>query len=654
MRALFGRLLGRSPALPAAAPPASAPPPAPAAASPAAAHLREGNAALGAGDLAAAAVHYRAAVAQAPSEAMAHLNLGYVLLEQGDAGTARESLRQAVALGGGADAHYLLGRAHAAHVDWTAARDSYRNAVAARADFGFAWCELGFACEQLGDAPAALAAFEDAARHAPELVEALGGLARMLLALGRHQEALRSAQQWSEAAADDWRSHLLRGQALQALGRDTEALPALDRAIELVPDNAIVAYTWGNTLFRLERFADAAQAYARAAAAAPEWAEPWVNRCVTLDRLRRYDEALACADEALARQADHRGALVNRAMLLTHAQRVPEALETLQQARRFHPDDAKVEWDLAFGHLLAGRMQEGWPAFEARWRTADIGVALQRAPFPQPLWTGQPLRGKTLLLYPEQGFGDVLQFIRFVPALQEAGARVLVWVPEPLVALVATVSPRCVVASRVEALPPFDLQCPIMSVPLGLGTTLETLPADVPYLHADVGRRQAWAARLGPRRGLRVGVVWSGNPAQKSDASRSIPLAMFAGLAVPGCEYVSLLNAVQPRDREALPRWSELRFFGEELKTFADTAALAAEMDLVISVCTSGAHLAGALGLPVWVLLPYRADWRWLLRREDSPWYPSARLFRQDGSREWLPVIERVRAELQARATAPR
>jgi hypothetical protein len=174
----------------------------------------------------------------------------------------------------------------------------------------------------------------------------------------------------------------------------------------------------------------------------------------------------------------------------------------------------------------------------------------------------------------------------------------------------------------------------------------------VPYLRADAGRREQWRKRLGERMGLRVGVVWSGNAAQRNDAMRSIPLAAFSRMDLPGCEFFALQNAVRDKDQPALQAWPQLRFFGDELKSFADTAALASEMDLVVTVCTSGAHLAGALGLPMWVLLGYRADWRWLLECEDSPWYPTARLFRQDASRDWARVIDRVRGELAARRDA--
>lgn len=646
MKALLGRWFGggRAPA-----PVAAATPPATDAADQ---HLRAGNAAIASGDAAAAQRHFEAAVAAAPGNAIPHLNLGFVLLETGRAAAARASLQQAVALGGGADASYLLGRSHAVLEDLAAACESFEQAIAAREDFGFAWRDLGMARERLGQAEAALAAYQRARLVAPDLADAVAGAARVLLQLGRHAEAVDCAQQWCAASPDDWSAHFTQGQALLAVEQSAPALAELDVAASLAPDQAVVHYVRGNCLFKLARFEEAAQAYGLASAAAPGWPQPWMNCATALDRLGRFDEAIAWTDKTLAQEPGNGAAIKMRAMLLLSAHRAQEALDTLERARGAHPGDANLEWAYAFGHHLAGDMDKAWPAFEARWRAGDIGVDLKKHPFPGTQWTGQPLSGKTLLLYPEQGYGDILQFIRFVPELERRGARVLLWLPGPLVELASSVSSGCVVRRHLEELPAFDFHCPLMSVPHGLRTTLATLPAAVPYLQVDAGRRREWAERLGPRRGLRVGVVWSGNPAQKNDPNRSIPLELFSGIAVPGCEFFSLLNAVRPSDESALRAWTGLRHYGDDIRTFADSAALAAEMDLVISVCTSGAHLAGALGLPLWVLLCFRADWRWLLDRDDSPWYPTARLFRQDGSRDWRPVIARVRAELVARAEA--
>lgn len=611
--------------------------------------LQEGNAALGTGDLQRATELYRAAIALAPRDPAGHVNLGYVLLEQGDAVGAEAALAEAVSLGGPADAHYLLGRAHAAQEQWDQARKSYREAVVLQPDFGFAWHALGIAWEHLGDAATALDAHGRAYRHAPELVDALGACARLEFDLGRHEQAAASARRWAQANPGEWAAQFIEGQALHALGRHGEALEALERALALAADNPAVLHIQGNILFALGRLEEAESSYARALAQMPDWIEPRMNRAVVLDRLARHEDAFVCLEQVLERKPDHALAHYLRPIVLMSLGRVPDALASVSRARTLHPQDADVEWHYAFAHLLAGRMRDGWPAYEARWRARSTGAKLTNA-FRQPLWTGQPLQGKTLLVHPEQGLGDVLQFIRFVPALVERGAKVLVWVPRSLEELVATVSPQVDVSGQLESLPSFDYQCPIMSLPLALGIALDDLPGPVPYLHADPLRAREWADRLGERRGLRVGVVWSGNAAQQNDHHRSIPLAAFSKIATPGCEFVALQNVVRPEDQPAFDAWKELRFFGTELRTFADTAALAMQMDLVVSVCTSGAHLAGALGLPLWVLLSYRADWRWLLDREDSPWYPTARLFRQSASRRWEAVIERTREALAQRA----
>jgi tetratricopeptide (TPR) repeat protein len=616
---------------------------------PASPDVQQGNAALAAGDLAAAAGHFRAAIAARPQDAAARANLGYVLLEQGDAAGAEPQLAAAVALGGGPDAHFMLGHALALQQRWDEARREHETAVTLQPAFGFAWRGLGMAREHLGDLAGALDAYEQAVHHAPQLVDALGACARLQSQLGRDEQAVATANAWAAAAPGEWTAPFVLGQSLHALQRHEEALAALERALALAPGNAAALHARGNVLFALGRFAPAECSFADAHAAEPGWLEPQVNHGVVLDRLGRHEEALARFEQVLARDANHPLALYWRPVTLLSLGRVDDALEAVAGARAARPGDADMEWHYGFTHLLAGRMREGWPAYEARWRARSTGASLARAPFAQPLWTGQALEGKTLLLHPEQGLGDILQFIRFVPVLEQRGARVLVWSPGSLESLLRSVSPRVQTSSRLEDLPAFDYHCPIMSMPLALGTTLDDLPGPVPYLRADAQRQREWAGRLGPRRGMRVGVVWSGNPAQPNDRNRSMPLATFAKLAAPGCEFVALQNVMRPEDEGA---WDDLRFFGNELRSFEDTAALAANMDLVVSVCTSGAHLAGALGLPLWVLLAYRADWRWLLDREDSPWYPTARLFRQDTTRDWDAVISRVREALAARAAS--
>jgi hypothetical protein len=294
--------------------------------------------------------------------------------------------------------------------------------------------------------------------------------------------------------------------------------------------------------------------------------------------------------------------------------------------------------------MLTGDFDRGWQKLEWGWYTAQL-KNLKRE-FSQPLWLGSDeIAGKTILLHGVHGFGDTMQFCRYVPHVVERGARVILEIQEPLRELMGTLPGAAQIVSRGEPLPDFDLHCPLLSLPLAFGTRLATIPAQTPYLRASLQAVTEWNARLGPR--PRIGLACSGRPEHNNDHNRSMKLSTLLS-PLAGCDatYVSLQREVRTDDLPVLQGRSDILHFGEELKSYADTAALIANLDLVISVDTSVAHLAGALAKPVWILLPYIPDWRWLLDRDDSPWYPTACLFRQDETRRWDNVMARVHAAL--------
>jgi hypothetical protein len=295
---------------------------------------------------------------------------------------------------------------------------------------------------------------------------------------------------------------------------------------------------------------------------------------------------------------------------------------------------------------LTGDFERGWPKYEWRWRSRAL--ALRKRNFLQPLWLGvDPIQGKTILLHGEQGLGDTIQFCRYAPLIAARGAQVILEVDESfreLVSGLAGVS-RCV--SKGDSLPEFDLHCPLLSLPLAFGTRLETVPATTPYLQAPARAVASWQARLAEKNRPRIGMVWSGDPRHKEDRNRSIDLRSLLPLLDVPATFVSLQRDVRAGDAQLLQERNEILHFGGDLKAFSDTAALISHLDLVITVDTSVAHLAGALHRPVWILLPFIPDWRWLLDRSDSPWYPTARLFRQAASRRWQGVVERVHDELR-------
>jgi tetratricopeptide (TPR) repeat protein len=578
-----------------------------------------GNAALGKGALDEAAHCYRQAVAADAGDAAAHLNLGYVLLEQGQPAAAAGALAQAAALAAAdpqvlADARFLLGRTQQAQGQAAAAIASYQAALAARPGF------------------------EDALRE----------LVPLLLGAGRTDAALALAQEAAQAAPSPLRFMLL-AQALHASGQQRESLQALDAVLAGEPGHLGALEARGNLLLELGRAGEALAAFEQAVARHGAQPESLSNLAAALLKLDRPDEALRCADGALQLQPRHRAALHNKVQALLNLLRVREASEFARDATALYPEDADLRWNFAVAQLLLGDFEAGFAAHEARWQAAGFGSRPVAAIEARPRWNGSAsLRGSAVLLFAEQGLGDSIQFLRYAPLVAAQARQVWLQLPPALAPLAAGLAPNCQVLVPGAPLPEFDWQCPLLSLPHAFRTTLADVPASIPYLHASDAQVREWQRRLPADGRRKVGVAWSGNPAHGNDRNRSIALALFRQLAAQPCCFVNLQPQVRDSDRAALAAWPGLVDVGAQLRDFADTAALLAALDLVITVDTSVAHLAGALGRPVWVLLPHCPDWRWLLERTDSPWYPSARLYRQASRGDWAPVLAAVCADLEA------
>jgi predicted O-linked N-acetylglucosamine transferase (SPINDLY family) len=424
--------------------------------------------------------------------------------------------------------------------------------------------------------------------------------------------AVRAAPDRTDVAAnaDSAERHSNRGFALAELKRWDEALASFDRAIALKTGSA----------------------------------EVYSNRGVVLKELQRPDEALASFDKAIALRADYAKAHCNRGVVLKELKRLDEALASFNHAVALKTDFAQARFNRSLSLLLQGDFDSGWIDYESRWESEL--VAARRA-FRQPLWLGrESVAGKTLLLYGEQGLGDTLQFCRYAQPAADLGAKVILEVQQPLKDLLADLQGVSRVIGQGEMLPEFDYQCPLLSLPLAFGTRLETIPAATRYLAGVPAKLARWQARLGEKSAARIGLVWSGGTAHKYDHNRSIALEQMLRHLPSGLQYMSLQKEVRESDRQSLQSDSRILHWGDELHDFADTAALCECMDVVISVDTSVAHLSAALGKETWILLPWVPDWRWLLDREDSPWYPSARLYRQPTSGDWASVLGRVAADL--------
>jgi tetratricopeptide (TPR) repeat protein len=476
-----------------------------------------------------------------------------------------------------------------------------------------------------------------------DLFDAIHLLASVQLARGKKAAALASYDRAIALRPDHAETHYNRGVALHESQRLPEALAAYERAIALKPDLAEAHNNAGNALSSLDRHDEALTSYGRALGLRPDFVEAINNRGVTLYDLRRFGEALADHERALALRPDNPKTLNNRANALHALKRHDEALTDYERAVALQPDYAEAHWNCALARLRLGDFHGGWPGYEWGWKAGHRGTERR---FAQPRWTGtEPLNGKTLLLHAEQGLGDTIQFARYALLAADAGATVMIEAPPSLASLLSEIPNVRPVISRGSPLPAFDLHCPLLSLPLAFGTRLDTIPARVPYLNAPRARLTRWKARIPRAQGLRVGLAWSGR--DRPDPHRSLALAQLAPLFdLPGVRFVSLQPETRPGDEPSLRGRHGLLHFGPSLSDFADTAAVIAQLDLVISVDTAVAHLAGALGKPVWILLPFLSDWRWLLDRDDSPWYPTARLFRQNKAGAWDAVVGRVREAL--------
>ena len=402
-------------------------------------------------------------------------------------------------------------------------------------------------------------------------------------------------------------SYLNSGIALRVDQHFSEALPYFDQAIAINPHYSDAHFNRGITLQFLGRLEEALESYAQTIHISPHFAEAYFNSGIAFRDLQRPIEALANFDHAIKLSPDHSLAHWNKALLL----------------------------------LVRGDFQQGWIEHEWRWKSVIKGSARN---FPQPLWLGdKSLMNKTIFLYSEQGFGDTIQFCRYIKFIAKLGAKIILEVEPALVDLLSGLEGVNQIITKGDPIPNFDFQCPLLSLPLAFKTTIETIPAPSRYIQANKEKVNAWKMKLGEKSKLRIGIVWNGSLFHNNDHNRSINFSEIIPLLSPSYEYICLQKSIRTLDEIALKGGVNIKFFGDELQDFSDTAALCELMDLVISVDTSIAHLAGALGIPTWILLPHHADWRWLLDRRDSPWYPSVTLYRQKSEGDWKTLIAELK-----------
>jgi tetratricopeptide (TPR) repeat protein len=510
------------------------------------------------------------------------------------------------------DALNLLGSVKAQQGHMGEAQRLFAAAVKVNPNVAGAWANLGQALLALKRSDEALQSLERARSLAPDDINVLHQHANVLLSLGRSEDALAGFREVLTRNPRHGEARLNCGIACAALGRHDEAVAEFDTALTLVPGHPAVHY----------------------------------NRALALQALGRYGEAVQAHDRALAATPQHAGAWLHRGRALAALKRIDDALASYGKAGALRKNDPDVEFSASLALLASGDYRRGFAKYEARWRRTGMPTLPSRR---QPLWLGEyPVAGKTVLLHAEQGFGDTIQFARYVPRLAAAGPKKIVLeVQSELTALLGRLDGGATVIARGEAPPSFDVHCPLGSLPLAMGTDFTDVPAPIPYLSADDGALATWSARLGPREGPRIALAWSGNASHYNDRNRSIPFPRLAPLTALPARFISVQRDLRQEEAERLAAEPRVTHLGGDLENFTDTAAVLALCDLVIAADTAVAHLAGAMGRPLWVLIPFAPDWRWTLNGETSPWYPAARLFRQTALGDWDNVVARLAAELQ-------
>lgn len=635
-----------------------------------------------AGRLNEARALYEQLLKDAPDHHQALQQLGLICAQSGDFRRAVDFLSASLRLQpDNAEALNLIGNAFQDLGQFDAAIASHERAVSIRPDYAEAHYNKANALQRTGQFEASLTSYDRALSLQPAYADAFFNRGNALRELKRLQDAVDSYDKAVSLQPGDFEALTNRGAALNELGRHEEAVASFDRAIALQPNYPVAHYNRGTALHRLGRLEAAASSYRRATATHPAYAEAYSNlglvlqemkllpdALASLDRaiairpglaeahsnrgnilqeLQQYEMAISSYDQAIAINPGYAEAHFNRGIALKELQRLDAAISSYDRAIALKPDYQEAIWNKSIALLLNGDLEQGWTLHESRWSRPEARKHLRT--FPVPLWLGQrSLQGKTILLHAEQGLGDALQFCRYAKLVSELGCRTILEVPKALLGILSTLDGVDELRENGSTAGGFDYHCPLLSLPLAFNTTLASIPHATRYLESDPLKVASWHRQLGPGKGLRIGIAWSSTSNFRDDARRSLLLSQFVN-AIPGSgtELICLQKELKPVDSGTLKSRPDIRFVGDQLHDLSDTAALIETLDLVVSTCTSVPHLSCALGKATWILLSHAPDWRWFLNRDDSPWYPSARLYRQPAPGDWDGVFHKVRTDLE-------
>ena len=529
----------------------------------------------------------------------------------------------------------------------------YERAIALKSDYSDAYLNRSICLRELGHFDEALESIDRAISLVPTNPEFLRHRGNILKRLKRFNEALESYDRVLAIKPDCADVLNSRAIVLKELTRHEEAQASYDKAISIRPDYAEALRNRGVMLRGLKRYDDALADFDKAIAIKPKYAQAFNSRGIALNELKRFDEAMASYREAIALRPDYGPAYINQGVILTELKCFDEAIASFDKGIALNPDQADGYKNRAFTKLLIGSFQDGWDDYERRWDATDFPS--KRPNITVPVWSGEDLSDRHLLIFTEQGLGDILQFVRYLPLLSDGTqgkCKITFWTAARLVRLLRLSLPHVEIATNLSDVKNIDYQIPLISLPHRFNTKLTTIPREIPYLKAESELKSRWKTQIGSH-GFKIGIAWAGNPTHSHDQERSIPLEAFIPLSrLPGIRLISLQKNFGLDQLARLPKNVNIERLGDDLDNgpdaFIDTAAVMSNLDLIITSDTSIAHLAGGLGCPTWVALKYVPDWRWMLDREDSPWYPTMRLFRQTVRNDWPKTFSKIEKELSA------
>lgn len=572
------------------------------------------------------------------------MNLGRIELKLGNTVSAIKCLNQSIRIDiDQAQAWSLLGIAYTQVNQLEKAIAACQKSIALCPASPDAYVNLGNAHRAYKQYEMAIQSYEKAIALAPENADVFVNLGHVCKEQLNYVSAAACYQQALTINPNDYEVQYTCGLALSEFKAYQEAINHFSQALVLKPDDPSVLNARFLAYLNLNQFQQARQDAEKLVKVSPS-SDAYLNLGVILERTGCWKESLQIYNQAIEKYPAYAALYANRGLVLAGMRRQEEAIQNYDHAIALDPNWGNAYWNKSLLCLQRGDYAQGWQLYEWRWKTI---LKDYRREFPQPLWLGDAsIRGKRLLVTSEQGFGDFIQFCRYIPLVEAMGAKVTLEVPKPLQAVISTMHAGFTMIEAGNVLPETDYYCPIMSLPAALKTEFSTIPNNIPYLFAENEKKKRWLNKLGAKTRPRIGLVFSGSTKHQNDHNRSIAFERLIPLAALPVEFHLLQKEVRESDLSVLQNFSNVQLHQDELMDYSDTAALIQTMDLVISVDTSVAHLAASIGKGCWIMLPYTPDFRWMLDREDSPWYPNVRLFRQPVFDDWDSVVDQIKQEL--------